>query len=80
MLIYRYKERLKEDKSIEQKRKSEAGREKGQEIETKQEKKEAKTLNEMTVPELKEIAKEKDIEGYSNMKKKELIKALEEGD
>lgn len=33
-------------------------------------------LNNLTVPELKEIAKEKGIKGYSNMKKEELISAL----
>lgn len=30
----------------------------------------------MTVKELKELAKEKEIDGYYNMKKEELIKAL----
>lgn len=34
-------------------------------------------LTSMKVPELKEIAKEKGILGYSNMKREELIKALE---
>lgn len=34
-------------------------------------------LRQLTVKELKEKAKEKDIEGYSNMKKDELIKAIE---
>lgn len=37
-----------------------------------------KELDELTVPELKEKAKEKQIEGYSTMKKEELIKAIEE--
>lgn len=34
------------------------------------------SLDDLTVPELKELAKEKEIEGYSDMKKRELIKAL----
>jgi len=37
-------------------------------------------LEEMNVPELKELAKEKGIDGYSNMKKQELIEALEAGE
>ena len=35
-------------------------------------------LNDLTVDELKEMAKESDIEGYTGMKKKELIAALTE--
>ena len=38
---------------------------------------EKKVLNNLTAKELKELAKDKDIEGYSDMKKEELIKALE---
>lgn len=38
---------------------------------------EDKNINDLTVKELKEIAKEKGIEGYNNMKKEDLIAALE---
>ncbi|KIL46162.1 Rho termination factor N-terminal domain-containing protein [Jeotgalibacillus campisalis] len=38
---------------------------------------EPKAYKDMTVPELKEVAKEKEIKGYSSMKQKELIQALE---
>lgn len=38
--------------------------------------KEEKNLNSMTVAELKELAKSKNIEGYTSMKKAELIEAL----
>lgn len=42
----------------------------------KEEVKEEKNLNSMTVAELKELAKSKNIEGYTSMKKAELIEAL----
>lgn len=35
------------------------------------------SIENLNLTELKEIAKSKDIEGYSNMKKDELVKALE---
>jgi len=76
MLIYRYKERLKERQNEQEKRKSEAGRKEGHEAEKKQE----TNYKALTVPELKKMAKEKNIEGYSTMKKEVLINALKEGD
>ncbi|MBE6058234.1 Rho termination factor N-terminal domain-containing protein [Clostridium sp.] len=42
-----------------------------------EEDKEEGTSENLTVKELKELAKSKGIEGYSDMKKEELIKALE---
>lgn len=41
---------------------------------------EEKPIEEMTVDELKELAKEKGIEGYSKLKKEELIDLLVEGE
>ncbi|MCR6096858.1 Rho termination factor N-terminal domain-containing protein [Salipaludibacillus agaradhaerens] len=63
-MIRRYKERAKRGKT--EQRNTER-----QTIEEEQ-----KEISELTVPELKEVAKSKDIEGYANMKKAELIEAL----
>ena len=42
----------------------------------KEKKEEAKDLTKLTVAELREMAKAKDVKGYSTMKKAELIEAL----
>lgn len=83
MLIYRYKQRLKEAQNNEQEeREAKTWGQEGHEVETKQEtpQEEEKTLEDKTVPELKELAKVQGIDGYSNMKKEALIEAIKEGD
>lgn len=83
MLIYRYKQRLKEAQHNEQEeREAKTWGQEGYEVEKKQEtpQEEAKTLEDKTVPELKELAKVQGIDGYSNMKKEALIEAIKEGD
>ena len=50
----------------------------GEPIEEAQEDDEPKTLEDHTVAQLQEIAKDEEIEGYSSMKKAELIGAIEE--
>lgn len=79
MLVYRHKKRL-EAEANEQKRQSQAGREERHALEAEQEAQrgeETETLTDKKVPELKNIAKEHGIEGFSNMKKDKLIQAIE---
>ncbi|MAM18033.1 MAG: 50S ribosomal protein L21 [Bacteroidota bacterium] len=66
---------LIEDISIDGKKKSATKKEEPKK-EAKQEAKKSEDLSSHTVVELREMAKEKGIEGYSSMKKAELIEAL----
>ena len=64
-------------KDVKKTEKVEAKEEKTEVKEVKKEKKEeAKDLTKLTVAELREMAKAKDVKGYSTMKKAELIEAL----
>ena len=64
-------------KDLKKAEKVEAKEEKTEVKEVKKEKKEeAKDLTKLTVAELREMAKAKDVKGYSTMKKAELIEAL----
>lgn len=64
-------------KDVKKAEKVEAKEEKTEVKEVKKEKKEeAKDLTKLTVAELREMAKAKDVKGYSTMKKAELIEAL----
>lgn len=69
MLVYRHKQRLRE-KALQN-----ASPEIDKSLNN-----ERVPLSEMKVTELKEMAKEKGIEGYSNMTKDSLIHVLKEGD
>jgi len=68
------KEETKEE--VKETKKEEKVAEKKEKVEAKKTVKSEKALEDMTVTELKNLAKEKDIKGYSTMKKADLIDAL----
>ena len=70
------KETVKEDKKETKKATKEEKKEEPAKEEVKEDKKEATDYSKMTLADLKKIAKEKGLKGYSTMKKDELISAL----
>ena len=68
---------VKEEKKVKESAKEEGKQDKKVEVKEVKEEKAAETdLSKMTVSQLRELAKEKDIKGYSTMKKAELLDAL----